>query len=290
MSGEDPPAGFTLLPPEEWSPSENALRESVLRTISLLREVSGESASLQEWVEYRMADEVRFIKNARRNVVLEQIETSTSASGPTAALKDSYLGQEQGTNNEQAGPQYVWPQMAPPYDYYWPGAADDFNVASNMMMMQCWWAAGGPSVDPVGPCASAVGIGSGIKESAKDVDKWLSQNTTLCLRPDDRADRLGKLRQTWMKTANAPADTPIPVELFDEILRNALALASQEASNKSDKAPRLGSQAIQKVLVISTPLQKEQIIRQLATSAPMLLYHDSGCFVVSQLLEEGECC
>ena len=123
MSGEDSAARVPLLPPEEWSPSEDALRTSVLRTISLLREVSGESASLQEWVEYRMANEVRFIKNAREHIVLQQITTSSSASTPIAAPEDSYLGQERGTNNEHEGPQHVWPQMEPLYDDRWLGAA-----------------------------------------------------------------------------------------------------------------------------------------------------------------------
>ena len=78
-------------------PVEKALRAGVLNILSLLELVSNSvtvtpgaaaaaGASLQDWVEYRMPDEVRFKENDRGMVVLEKITTSRSASGPIAAL------------------------------------------------------------------------------------------------------------------------------------------------------------------------------------------------------------
>ena len=78
-------------------PVEKALRAGVLNILSLLELVSNSvtvtpgaaaaaGASLQDWVEYRMPDEVRFKENDRGRVVLEKITTSRSASGPIAAL------------------------------------------------------------------------------------------------------------------------------------------------------------------------------------------------------------
>ena len=78
-------------------PVEKALRAGVLNTLNLLELVSNSltvtpraaaaaGASLQDWVVYRMPDEVRFKENDRGMVVLEKITTSRSASGPIAAL------------------------------------------------------------------------------------------------------------------------------------------------------------------------------------------------------------
>ena len=78
-------------------PVEKALRAGLLNILSLLELVSNSvtvtpgaaaaaGASLQDWVEYRMPDEVRFKENDRGMVVLEKITTSRSASGPIAAL------------------------------------------------------------------------------------------------------------------------------------------------------------------------------------------------------------
>ena len=97
MSGEDQAAVLVTRLHETWSPLEEDLRKSVLKTASLLGELSdelkpGASVSLQEWVEHRMPGEVRFKKNARGSVVLEQIETSSAASGPTAAPDEPGLG------------------------------------------------------------------------------------------------------------------------------------------------------------------------------------------------------
>jgi hypothetical protein len=78
-------------------PVEKALRAGVLNIPFLLELVSNSvtvtpgaaaaaGASLQDWVEYRMPDEVRFKENDRGRVGLEKITTSRSASGPIAAL------------------------------------------------------------------------------------------------------------------------------------------------------------------------------------------------------------
>ena len=119
MSGEDQAAVLDTRLHETWSPLEEDLRKSVLKTASLVGELSdkltpGASVSLQEWVEHRMPGEVRFKKNARGSVVLEQIETYSAASGPTAAPGEPVLGQEQDTNNGQGVLQNEWSQMVAP--------------------------------------------------------------------------------------------------------------------------------------------------------------------------------
>ena len=74
-------------------PVEKALRASVLNTLSLLELVSNSvtvtpdaaaaaGASLQDWVECRMPDEVRFKENDRGRVVLEKITTSAEEEKP----------------------------------------------------------------------------------------------------------------------------------------------------------------------------------------------------------------
>ena len=92
----------TLLPQETWSPVEETLRRSLLNTVALLELVSksvtvtpgaaAASVSLQDWIDYRMSDEVRFKENDRGRVVLEKIATSFPASEPIAALDDQALG------------------------------------------------------------------------------------------------------------------------------------------------------------------------------------------------------
>ena len=92
----------TLLPQETWSPVEETLRRSLLNTLALLELVSksvtvtpgaaAASVSLQDWIDYRMSDEVRFKENDRGRVVLEKIATSFPASEPIAALDDQSLG------------------------------------------------------------------------------------------------------------------------------------------------------------------------------------------------------
>ena len=92
----------TLLPQETWSPEEETLRKSLLNTLALLELVSksvtvtpgaaAASVSLQDWIDYRMSDEVRFKENDRGRVVLEKIATSFPASQPIAALDDQSLG------------------------------------------------------------------------------------------------------------------------------------------------------------------------------------------------------
>ena len=102
MSGEDKATLLVTRPQETWSPVEETLRRSLLNTLALLELVSksvtvapgaaAASVSLQDWIEYRMSDEVRFKENDRGRVVLEKIATSCSASGPIAALDDPSLG------------------------------------------------------------------------------------------------------------------------------------------------------------------------------------------------------
>ena len=213
----------------------------------------------------------------------EKIETSTWASGPTAALNDPSLGPEQQTNNEQGGPQYVWPPIVPichsQYCQY------GYPPIMNPTMMTCWSDVA-TFVDPATPHGGAVGTGSTLAEV---LNSWLLKNTSLIRIADDRPERHGKLCKTWTKIVNAPAEIPLPTEMFDVMLPNATTLAAPGSCGEWDITPRLGSQVMQKLLAISTPSQKKQIIMQLASSAQMLLYHDSGCFVVSQLLEEGRC-
>ena len=102
MSGEDKAALLVTRPQETWSQVEKTLRTSVLNTLALLELCSksvtvapgaaAASESLQDWIDYRMSDEVRFKENDRGRVVLEKIATSCSASGPIAALYDQSLG------------------------------------------------------------------------------------------------------------------------------------------------------------------------------------------------------
>ena len=278
MSGEDQAAVLVTRLHETWSPLEEDLRKSVLKTASLVGELSdkltpGASVSLQEWVEHRMPGEVRFKKNARGSVVLEQIETYSAASGPTAAPGEPVLGQEQDTNNGQGVLQNEWSQMVAPCRYW--GEQLMYENDESEMPMHGWWPDSATYVDPAW--------------LAEVLNSWLEQNTSLERRPDNRPDRQSKLQQTWMKMANAPADIELPPQLFAMVLPNATTLASYEPQGIWDKAPRPGSRAMQKVLASTTPWQKQQIILELAKSARMLLYHPSGCFVVSQLLEEGRC-
>ena len=289
MSGEDQAALLVTRLHETWSPLEEGLRKSVLKTASLLGELSdeltpGASVSLQEWVEHRMPGEVRFKKNARGSVVLEQIETSSAASGPTAAPGEPCPGQEQDTNNGQGVPQNEWSQMVAPCQYW--GEQLTYEKDASEMPMHGWWPHGETyvdfawhHVDPAWKCY----------EIAEVLNNWLEENTSLERLPDNRPDRQSKLQQTWMKMANAPADIELPTQLFAMVMSHATTLASYEPRDKGDKAPRPGSRAMQKVLASTTPWQQEQIILELAKSARMLLYHDSGCMVVSQLLEEGRC-
>ena len=289
MSGEDQAAVLVTRLHETWSPLEEDLRNSVLKTVSLLGKLSdeltpGASVSLQEWVEHRMPGEVRFKKNARGSVVLEQIETSSAASGPTAAPDEPGLGQEQDTNNGQGVPQNEWSQMVAPCQYW--GEQRTYEKDASEMPMHGWWPHSATYVDPawdhVDPAWTCY-------EIAEVLNNWLSQNTSLEQIPDTRPDRQSKLQQCWKKMANAPADIELPPQLFAMVLPNATTLASDEPQGIWDKAQRPGSRAMQKVLASTTPWQKQQIILELAKSARMLLYHDSGCFVVSQLLEEGRC-
>ena len=289
MSGEDQAAVLDTRLHETWSPVEEDLRKSVLKTVSLLGELSdeltpGASVSLQEWVEHRMPCEVRFKKNARGSVVLEQIETSSAASGPTAAPGEPGLGQEQDTNNGEGVPQNEWSQKVAPYQYW--GEQLTYEEDASEMPMHGWWPHSATYVDPHWLHGGGAGTCYGIAEV---LNSWLSQNTSLQRLPDNRPDRESKLQQTWMKMANAPADIELPPQFFAMVLPNATTLASYESQGTWDKAPRLGSMAMQKVLASTTPWQKQQIILELAKSARMLLFHDSGCFVVSQLLEEGRC-
>ena len=289
MSGEDQAAALVTRLHEKWSPVEEDLRKSVLKTVCLLGSLSdeltpGASVSLQEWVEHRMPGEVRFKKNARGSVVLEQIKTSSSASGPTAAPGEPCQKQEQDTNNEHGVPQNEWSQMVAPC-HYWGDQLTYVKDASEVMM-HGWWSHSPTYVDSHWHHGGGVGTCYGIAEG---LNNWLSQNTSLERIPDNRAERQGKLQQTWMKMANAPADIELPTQLFAMVLTNATTLASHEPQNTWDKAPRSGSRAMQWVLASTTPAQKEQVIRELTSSARMLMYHDSGCFVVSQLLEEGMC-
>ena len=199
------------------------------------------------------------------------------ASGPTAALNDPFPGPEQG------GPQHVWPPtVATCHSQY---CQFPPNIHPTMMTQSCWSGAA-TFLDPATPHGWAVGTGSELAEVLRN---WLLKNTSLTRIADDRPERDGKLCMTWTKMANSPAEISLPTEMFDVMLPNAATLAAPGSCGEWDNPPRLGSQVMQKLLAISTPSQKKQIIRQLANSAQMLLYHDSGCFVVSQLLEEGRC-
>ena len=102
MGGEDKAALLVTRPQETWSQEEETLRKSLLNTLALLELVSksvtvtpgaaAASVSLQDWIDYRMSDEVRFKENDRGSVVLEKIATSFPASEPIAALDDQSLG------------------------------------------------------------------------------------------------------------------------------------------------------------------------------------------------------
>ena len=93
-----------------------------------------------------------------------------------------------------------------------------------------------------------------------------------------------------MNTPNASAQTQVPNDLFDEVLTNCVPLAlakHDDRRNRQPSYPVLGAQIVQKFLVVSAPEQKMQIVNMLKTEATSLLWHESGCFVVCQILREG---
>jgi len=107
-----------------------------------------------------------------------------------------------------------------------------------------------------------------------------------------RPGRQTKPLKLWRTKRNGNAPT-IPTEIYSDILQHACDLATEprveddRQGHTKERNPSLGAEVIQKMLALATPQQKCEIIEALTTKAKILLHHDSGCFVVSQLLREG---
>ena len=74
-------------------------------------------------------------------------------------------------------------------------------------------------------------------------------------------------------------------DLFHTVLQLAEELALEARLDKH--TPSRGSVVVQKTLVLSQAHEKKQIIQRLLRSASRLIYHDSGCFVASQIMQEA---
>jgi hypothetical protein len=121
---------------------------------------------------------------------------------------------------------------------------------------------------------------------------WLEENAEVMRMPDERTKRLAKELMVWSKISNSQSDIELPVDIFKEMLGNAVKLAEAGVSGSRNQQAGVGSGflAMQKVLVVSSLMRKLQVIQHLRRSARKLLFHRYGCFVVSQILQEGIVC
>ena len=105
--------------------------------------------------------------------------------------------------------------------------------------------------------------------------------------PDQRHGRDSRVLKIYQVVPDALPITSQPYlsGLFDIVLQHAEDLALEERIDKN--IPSRGSEVVQKILVLSQMHEKTQLIRQLLRSASRLIYHDSGCFVVSQIIQEA---
>ena len=125
---------------------------------------------------------------------------------------------------------------------------------------------------------------------AQRLTTWVDQNAPVSRMPDKRTRRLAKELMVWTKIPNAQSEIELPTDLFSEMLDNAVSLALHERCRNQLAGVSFGSLAMQKVLVISSPMRKLQVIQHLRPSATIILHHRSGCFVASQILQEGLVC
>ena len=123
---------------------------------------------------------------------------------------------------------------------------------------------------------------------ARKLIYWLDTNVYFEQIPDTRLGRETKLLKLW-RVVKESGQSELPAYLFQEMLQDVVLLALEDRSEKDrrEKMPSLGSKVVQKCLALAGPSEKEQIITRLNSGARRLLYHDSGCFVVSQVLQEG---
>lgn len=149
---------------------------------------------------------------------------------------------------------------------------------------------------PWGAASSGDRYGSDL---ARRLNHWLDHEAMARLErvPDRRQGRDGKQLKLWRKWGGAEMQVP-PIDplVFEDMLRavGMLALEArfedrQAGTETKERNPSLGSEVVQKMLAIATPTQKTQIIEVLTSDAKRLLHDDSGCFVVSQLLQEASC-
>ena len=117
---------------------------------------------------------------------------------------------------------------------------------------------------------------------------WLQINANVMRVPDKRASRLAKELMVWTKAPNAQSEIELPTDLFTEMLDNAVMLSEDNPNGRIRYSA--GAVAMQKVLVISSPRRKIQVIQLLRSSARRLVHHHAGCFVASQIVQEGLVC
>ena len=107
---------------------------------------------------------------------------------------------------------------------------------------------------------------------------------------DSRQDRFSEQLEVWQRRAG---DEVKPFSLypddFEYLLYYArdLALENRNRNSCSTGCDRPGSQVLQRMLVLSDYPAQLAIVNQLIPYAKLVLYHESGCFVVSQILQEA---
>lgn len=133
---------------------------------------------------------------------------------------------------------------------------------------------------------------------ARELNEWLDRVAMPHLEriPDRRQGRDGRQLKLWRRRgASEVRVLQIDPDPFDKMLQavDVLALEARFEDRQTHEAkernPSLGSEVVSKMLAIATSSQKTQIIEGLMGDAKRLLHDDSGCFVVSQLLQEANC-
>lgn len=122
--------------------------------------------------------------------------------------------------------------------------------------------------------------------------------------PDSRPGRQTKPLKLWrtklapmaMRSPEAAKPPELPLDFLSDLYANVCDLAlepreswedRQGTLDRKERNPSLGADVVQKMLALATSEQKCALIYLLTSEAKKLLHHDSGCFVVSQLLREG---
>ena len=109
----------------------------------------------------------------------------------------------------------------------------------------------------------------------------------LKLAPDTRIGRESMSTKLWElhRGATPPSmENPVFFNICTFVLEEAESLAMDE---KDIVMPSDGGVVVQKILVLSAAEEKTRIIERLLTSADQMIYHPSGCFVASQIMEEA---